>query len=515
MASTIINQPKVSINLLGDTTAVQNSDHRVLIVGQQLAAGTATSGELEEQIGNDSSENTLYGEDSHLAMMIRSYKLNNQVTRVDAIGLDDAGAGVQATGTIVIAGTTAAAAGSYEVTLGSDRNHKYTIAVAATDTPTIVGDAIAAAINADTKAPATAANVTGTVTMTANHKGEIGNTIGLRITGSVPDLTHSVTAMTGGATNPTLTTLFDPVATERYQTVIYPGSWGTTALTDFLDPRFNTSGQLLDGVGIMTLTDTFANLTSAGDAENSESLVINGMKTVNDTSYKGPSIMEMDDDVSGQLGSLRALRLTDDANIADIVAARSGARDTFGGVQISSKPYFNTPFQYLPLTGTGKGFTDSEIESLLDSGISVIGNNIAGNETILGELATTYKTDSGGNPDTSFKFVNAVDTGTNVREYFFNNVRAQYSQSRLTDGNLIPGVSSANEDSIRAFLTGLYNDMTGSDFALTRSGESNLNIFKSNLDVSLELSTGKVTADMVVPIVTQFREFEGTVRIRF
>lgn len=515
MGSSIINQPKVSINLLGDTTAVQNSDHRVLIVGQQLAAGTATSGELQEQIGNDSSENTLFGIDSHLAMMVRAFKLNNKVTRVDAIGLDDAGAGVQATGTIVIAGTTASAAGTFTVDIGSSRNHSYSIAVAATDTPTVVGDAIAAAINADTKAPVTAANVTGTVTMTANHKGEIGNTIGLRITGSVPDLTHSVTAMSSGATNPTLTTLFDVVATERYQTVIYPGAWGTTAITDFLDPRFNTTGQLLDGVGIMTTTDTFANHTTANAAENSESLVMIDNKLVNDTSYKGSAIFEIDDDLSAQVGALRALRLTEGTSIASIVAAATGPRDSFGGVHLASKPYFNTPLQYLPLTGTGKGFSDSEIESLLTSGGTVIGNNIPGTDVILGEVVTTYKTDSGGNPDTSFKFLNSVDTGTAAREYFYNNVRAQYSQSRLTDGDLIPGVSSANENSVRAFLTGLYNDMTGPDYALTRSGEANLNIFKNNLYVTLTLASGLVTGDMVVPIVTQFREFQGVIRIKF
>lgn len=515
MGSSIVNQPGITINLLGDTTTVQNSAQRVLVVGQQLAAGTATSGELQEQIFNDSSEDTLFGEASHLAMMVRAFKLNNKVTRIDAIGLDDAGGGTAATGTIVIAGTTATADGAFVVTIGSDRNHSYTIAVPATSDPTAVGDLIEAAVNADTKNPVTAANVTGTVTMTAVHAGTIGNTIGLRITGSIPALTHSVTAMASGATDPTLTTLFDVVATERYQTVVYPLSWGIDDLTDFLDPRFNIAGQLLDGIGIVADSDTFSNINTAAGLLNSESVIMLGTKLVSNTSYKGPSLMELDDSLAAQFAALRSLRLTTDASIADIVSAATGPRDSFGGVHLSSKPYFNTPFQFLPLVGTGLGFSNAEIETLVTSGASILGNNISGTSIIAGEIVTTFKTDAAGNPDVSFKFANSVDTGTNVREYFFNNVRKQYTQSRLTDGDLIPGVSSANEQSIRAFLTGLYNDMTGPTFALTRSGEDNLNIFKDNLSVDLTLSSGLVTGDMVVPIVVQFRQFNGTVRIKF
>lgn len=514
MGSSIVNQPGVTINLLGDTTTVQNSDHRVLIVGQQLAAGTATSGELQEQLANDSGEDTLFGEAAHLAMMVRAFKLNNKVTRIDAIGLDDAGGGTAATGTMTITGT-ATAAGSFVVTIGSNRNHSYTIAVASGDTPTVIGDAIDTAIAADSKAPVTSANVTGTVTFTAVHTGTIGNTIGLRVTGSATSVSFATVAMASGATDPTLTTLFDVVATERYQTVVYPLSWGISTLTDFLDPRFNVAGQLLDGVGIVADSDTFSNIDTAADALNSESVVYLASKLVADSNYKGPSIMELDDSLAAQFAALRALRLTDDASIADIVSAATGPRDSFGGVHLSSKPYFNTPFQFLPLVGTGKGFSNSEIESLLDAGASILGNNIAGNAVIAGEIVTTYKTDSGGNPDTSWMFLNSVDTGSNVREYFFNNVRSQYAQSRLTDGDLIPGVSSANENSIKAFLTGLYNDMTGPDFALTRSGESNLNIFKDNLSVDLTLASGLVTGDMVVPILVQFRQGNFTVRIRF
>ncbi|NIS23463.1 hypothetical protein GWN75_05955, partial [candidate division KSB1 bacterium] len=65
-----------------------------------------------------------------------------------------------------------------------------------------------------------------------------------------------------------------------------------------------------------------------------------------------------------------------------------------------------------------------------------MGNNIAGNAVILSDAYTTYKTDAAGNPDPTFEFLNYVDTDSGVREYFYNNARADLAQSRLTDGDL-------------------------------------------------------------------------------
>lgn len=518
---TVIEQPKVSLTLEGAAQTVGNTAHKVLVVGQMLAAGSAVSGELQEQIGNDNSENTLFGITSMLAEMIRNFKGTlsaplNRVTRVDAIGLDDA-VGTQATGTVTFTGGPATAAGTITVDIGSSRNHSYAIAIAIGDTVTVIGDALDVLVAADTKRQASSSNAVGVVTFTAEHDGTVGNGIGIRVTGSVAGITSAVTAMTGGATDPSLTTLFDVVADERYQTIIWPANWGFTALTDFLDPRFNVSGKVLDGVGITSLTDTFANIGTALDAENSESLAIHANKKVDDALYKGSSIFELDYAISAQFAAVRALRLTDGASIASFVVGEAGL-DNFGGTHLSSKPYFNTPFSFLPVITIGKGFTSgdgSEIETLLTKGGFVLGNNISGNSIISGEVVTTYKTDAAANPDTSFKFLNSVDTGVAIREFFFNNVRANYAQSRLTDGDLIPRVPSANEDSIRAFLIGLYILLSAPEFSLTRSGEANLVFFKNNLSLTLDLSAGSVTGEMTTPIVVQFREFTGVIKISF
>jgi hypothetical protein len=80
---------------------------------------------------------------------------------------------------------------------------------------------------------------------------------------------------------------------------------------------------------------------------------------------------------------------------------------------------------------------------------------------------------------------------------------------------VIEGRSMANEPIIRAFLQGLYETLSGVDFVLVEAGETARNFFNDNLVITIDLADGKVTANMQVPLVTQFREFIGTIQIAF
>lgn len=511
---TIVAQPRTSVSIVNASQTVGNTAHRVLFIGQKVAAGSATALALVENILNDNSEDTLFGVNSMLAGMIRAGKKENQNTRMDAIALDDNGAGVAATGTIVVVGT-ATEDGTLIVTIGSEKNHTYSIAVTSADTATVIGDAIEAAILADLDNPCTAANVTGTVTITADNKGTLGNDIGLSISGTVAGVTHSVTAMTSGATDPVLTTVFDAIGENRYQTIIWPYSADTSDLRTLLDARFNVDNKVQDGIGITGSHDSLSNHTTLLDALNSQSLTYFTDKTESDTSYKGPAQMELSPVKSAQFGAIRALRLTEGASISQYVITTNGPLDAFGGPALASKPYFNTSMPNLPLIATGHGWTDTEIETLYTSGGSVLGQNSAGNAAIVGEVVTTYKTDSAANADISFKFMNYVDTASQCREYYFNNLKSRFSQSRLTEGDLIRGRDMANALLIQNFCEKLYLDLSGADYVLLQTGETAINFYKDNLLVVLDLATGKATITMTVPLVTQLREIVATMKIAF
>ena len=513
MSSNLISQPSVSINVLPASQEQSAAPQKVLFIGQMLTAGTATTGELQQSIGNASEENGLFGKDSMLAGMIRAGKIINGQTRFDAIGLDDAGAGVAATGTITFGGAPTES-GTLEVTIGSEYNHSYDLSITTSSTITTIGDALEALVTADTAAPFSVANVAGVVTVTAKHKGTIGNGITLRVQGSVAGLTVATVAMASGATDPTLTALFDVVEGERYQTVVWPSEYGFTDVVAELDARFNVTNDVLDGVAISTKTDSLANLKTSGNAENSKSLVIEGNKSIDETNFKGSALVEFDYVISSQFAAVRSLRLTEDANISRYVTTNA-ALDSFGGAALATLPYFNTPFFELPQVPVGKGWTAQEVEELGDAGVSVLGNNRAGNTVISGETLTTRKTDTAGNPEDTFKYLNGVDTASSVREIYFNNLKSTYAQSRLTQGALIPGRSMANQASIEAFLDGLFATLGGQDYVLVQAGKDAISYFKANRTVSLDLMEGKVTISMKTPIVTQLRTIIASMQISF
>lgn len=510
---TTIREPNVTLNILAALVAVANTPQRVLAIGAKTT-GSAPSGALQENILNDSSENALFGQNSMLAGMIRNYKKINKVTQIDAIGLDD-GAGNQATGNVTFTGGPATEDGLITVTIGSE-DHVYEVVVSDTDTITTIGANLEALINADANAPFTATNTAGDVEIEADNGGTEGNFIGIKYSGEVAAITTTLTAMSGGTVNPVLTNLFDVIEGRRYQTVIWPATWDKDTIIDFLDGRFNVSNQVLDGVAVMSETDTYANLIATLTPLNSQSatLFCNAAENAGDD-LKGSAVFEINANISAQVSAIRALRLTDGANISRYVTSRVGALDNIGGAAIASLPYFNTPMPYLPLIPTGLGFETSEVEGIKAAGGFNIGNNVAGNATILGEVTTTYKTDSGGNPDITYKYLNTVDTLSNIREYQFNNLKAEYAQSRLTEGSLQPARSMANETKIRGSLIGYYTELSKGDFVLTQAGEGALTFYKDNLTVSIDLSTGTVTFISEVPLVTQLRTIIGSVRASF
>lgn len=513
---TTILRPKVTLNILPAALEISVAPQRMLFIGQKLSSGTAPSGVLQEDIRNDNSENLLFGQSSMLAGMIRAAKVINKVTRVDAIGFDDAGSATKAAGAVAFSGP-ASANGTLHVTVGSSANYKYAVDIESGDTATVIGAKLESLINGDLTAIVDAVNTTGTVALQAVNGGLEGNQIGLRIEGTVLGVTATLTAMSGGLTNPAISvaTLEALIGDQRYQTIVWPSSYNIVTIKDFLESRFNVTNEVLDGVAIVTKTDSFANLITLGNSLNSKCVVLFGNKLINDADFKGSSMLEMNNIVSSQFAAIRAMRLTDNANISRYVIATRGALDSFGGPALASLPYFNTPFFNLPIIPTGKGFSKEDVDDLAATGISVFGNNVTKTQIILSDVLTTYKTDVAGNPDKSFKYLNYVDTISTIREYMVNNCRARFAQCRLTEGDLIPNRNIANEVLIRAFFIQCFVTLSGQGYVLTQAGEDALQFFKDNINVSLNLEDGQVTVNMITPIVTQLREILGTIQIAF
>lgn len=512
-----INPPKVRIDIIPAFVTPQSEEQKILFIGQKTAAGIATAGTLVQSIGNANEQDTLFGIDSMLAGMVRAAKKYNKTTRMDAIVLDDNGSGTQATGTFVITGP-ATADGTISFIVGSRKNHTYVVTVANGDTATDIGDALEALITADTKAPFTSANVTGTVTITAANDGLIANFFGLEVVlpdAGIAGVAVTVTEMTGGTNDPDLTSVFAVVDNIKYQTVIYPETYlQQSVAVDFLNDRFNTgTDKLLDGVGIAFMTDTFANFLTDTTASNSQNFTLFPNRKVDKTGYRGSALFEINYDLASQFGSVRGLRLTDGADISEFVIGVIGGFDRIGGIHISTLPYHNTPYKKMPLIDSDEIWTDTERTELKDKGWGIVGNNIANNEVIADDIVTRYKTDSAGDPDLSFKFLNYVDQSETVRDVFHTRLKTTYRQFRLTEGDLKPGFNITNAGDIKAEVMNIYNDLA--DLVIVPNGTEAIKKFKDNLVVTIDAVNGKVTITMLDPVITQVREIDVTMQLVF
>ncbi len=522
---TKISQPEITAIIANANVAVENTAQKVLFVGQQVAAASAADGALTINIGNENEEDALFGVNSQLAGDIRAFRKINKLTRVDAIGLVDA-AGTARLVNCTFTGTSTAA-GTITVRVGSQENHEFIVAIPSSTAASAVPALIATAVNADLDCPYTAADETvGVLGFTADNDGTVANDDGFEVIIETAGLTLSadVTETTPGATDPTLTAVLTSVVTERYQGINWPYR-ATTELAALLGPRFNATNAILDGVGFVSAVDTLANITDGStgvlDVLNDQSIVYlvdqletEASGTAAKESYLGPAQLEFGHVKTAYFLAIRALRFTTDENIASFVTT-SASKDQIGGIATASLPYFNTPVAQLPLIKQGRGWTATEIGTIADAGGTVFGVNSGGTSGLVGEVYTTYKTDSASNPDPTWEFLNYVDTQVNIREYRFNNAKARFGQSRLTEGGVARNRDMANKAVIRQFFEQLFQDTGGDDFVLTQSGDTAVAFYKANLTVSLDLSTGTVTVTDLTPIVTQLRKIVMTMKVTF
>ena len=504
----IIN-PKVRIDIIPAYQKAEVQEQKVLFVGQ-MTTGTAISGQLYTSIESNNQQDILFGKNSMLATMIRNAKKINKISRFDAIPLADEGAAVAAVGNVTFTGT-ASANGKIYISIGSEKNNTYELDITSAQTETQIGDALAALITADTTSLVAASNAAGVVTLTAVNKGEEGNKIGVKYSGTVAGVTVALTQPTGGTTNPVITTVFDVVGNIRYQTIVWPSTYTLSILQDFLDDRFNAGKRILDGIGILSVTDTLANLKLIPN--NSQSIALHGNQLVNDSDWKGSAIFEMDYAIASQFSAIRSLRLTDGASIINYVNATEGAKDAIGGLVISSLPYFNTPFNLLPIVPHKYEWDDDENDELNEAGIFILGDNEAHNKIIADRVVTTYKTDAASNPDISFKYMNYVDTSVGIRWYFHENLRRRFLNSRLTTGDVIPLRNMANAHIIQAALMVFYKDLA--DMTLIVAGESARKKFLDNLTIEIDMETSTVNIFMVVEIVVQLERINAEMQISF
>lgn len=503
--------PNVTLNIIPADQISGVADHRALIVGQMISTGSATAGELQREIGNTNEEDALFDATSHIAGMIRDFKVENKITTLDALPLEDGPSAQKATAIFGFTGTATADATVY-VTLFSKEKYRYEIAIENGDTQTDVGAKVLAAFAVATKKPFTLANSTGTVTATATNGGTLANNWGISFEGTIPGVTVAVTGWTGGTVDPILTGVLDAIGNTRYQTIVWPAAYDLDEVQTLLDARFNTTNQILDGRVIQVKHDTLANLKTYLRALNSQSVVVPVNRKITNTLYKASATFESEDTTAAQIAAIRALRLTEDASLSNYITTAASS-DQFGGVAIATLPYANTSMPNMPVANIGDEFSEIELNELLADGGSIYGANRTYTGTIFGQFVTTYKTDNAGNEDDSFKYLNTIDASSIIRETFFTNFKSTYAQSRLTNGDLVAGRDMTNAADIRAFANEIFDNLA--DDALVQRGVAAKSDFNTNMVVTVDVRNGQVAFTIAPLLVSQLRAIIGTIQINF
>ncbi len=360
----------------GGTPPVRNS--RVLLVGQMTAAGVAPAN--RPLMVRDGQESALSGHaGSMLAAMHRKARRNAPLVEIWWLPLADFAGGTAATGTITVAGAPVSSAGVASVYIAKQRVR---IGVSPADTNNSIAAALAAAINAVAELPVTATVVNAVVTLTARHKGTLGNAIMVDLgrveeEGLFGSTLFTIAAMSGGAGDPDLTTAFDSLAIDEFDWIAMPYSAndalddGATLMGD-VSGRWSWIKQLYGHVTTVSALETVGTITARAVLRNNQHESIFFARKFRSTPWE----------VAGALGAKIALHK-------------------------STAPELSRPMQTIKLEGIYGPLDQADVPTKVDlqtfyfSGVSGYTVAIDGSVRI-DRIVTTYKRNAWGDPDWTY-----------------------------------------------------------------------------------------------------------------
>jgi phage tail sheath gpL-like len=428
--------PLFSFELDPSRANQSTENQRALIIGQKTAAGTIVA-DTPMLCAGKAEAKALGGPGSLLALMVAAYRLNDDFGEVWYGPVADNGAGAAAAGTLTFAGAPTASG----VVSAYICDVLVPIAVTTSDTPTTVATALAAAINANTDLPVTAGSALGVVTVTAKNKGTPGNDLDLRKNfygaaqgeADVPGLTCVIVAMSGGATNPVLTTLLANLNDEPFDFIVSPYTDATsvaalTALLSDTTGRWSWLTGLYGGV-FMAFRGTSSACATFGLAMNDQHascMGFNDSPTSNfiwAAAYAGASAVSIRSDAPRPLNTL-----------------------TLRGVRAP------------PLASR---FLASQRNTLLFDGIATW-KAASDGSVVIERAVTTYQKNGLGQPDDSYLQVERMYQLMAIIRTMRTALVNKFSRAKLVaDGTRIPaGSNCVSPSTIRAELIAQYRLMT-------------------------------------------------------
>lgn len=367
---------------------------KTLIIGQRLATGTVAANTVVD-VFSDADAATFFGRGSIAHLMVRAALQANPYLALQVLAMDDAGGGVLATSTVVIAGT-ATSSGVITVNVG---DQSVVIAVAAGDVSTAIAAALQAQFAKQPDLPVTATVATSTVTLTAKNKGTLGNGVRMAATCTAGAVTATANTPSSGATDPTLATALAVVFASGHNIIISPWNDSTnlTALRTHLD---SVSGPLEQrgAIGVYAHVGTLAAATTLAGTINSGRITC-------------------------------ALVPTAYENVYEVAAA-------YGAI-IASEEDPARPLNTLALTGIlanplANRLSRTEQENALNNGVTPTEVG-PGEKVQLVRAITTYTLDPQSVPDISMLDLTTIRTLDYVRKAVRERISLRFPREKLSD----------------------------------------------------------------------------------
>ena len=466
-----------------------NAERKVLVVGQRLESGNIPA-LTPVRVLSAADEENKFGRGSMLHNMFATVAtVIDEVGLVDvyAVALDDNASGTAAGATVTLSGQVATAR-AFALYIGGVQVQA---AASVGDTAAALATKLAAAINANTALPVSAAAAEGVVTITSRHKGEaanglevawhyydgdeLPNGIGCTIAGA----SNGVGKLSGGTGNPKVAQALAAVAEDWFYSVAcpYTDEENIKALENDFDGRWGGM-DMRTAHGFFALDGTHAELTTAGDKRNSAHSTIWGLKGCPTWTAQRAAALAVTCQFYGSNDPALPLKAV---KVPGVLAPRLKDR-----------------------------FSYNERTLLVRDGISTTTVSRDGN-IYLERIVTTYQENSAGIADSSLSSLEAKWTVDYYRYVVRTQIGLKFPRHKLVDDgtNIAPGQRFVSPQIISDLITAIEADLeTAGIVEQTDTSRKRRKVVRSLTDPN------RINAVLPPNLVNQFRTFAATVQYR-
>ena len=457
---------------------------RSLLLGQITATGAAPP-LVPIEVQSLTQVQIACGRGSMLAQMVENYLKGDNFGDLWILPFADNAAGQPAAGEIDFEGTCTIP-GTLNVYIGGVRVQ---VGVNLGDTADAIATNVAAAVTANPDLAVTAASTVGSSSaqFTAKNKGEAGNDIDIRVNylGQLGGeympggVTATITAMTGGTSNPDITPGLANLSDQTYDFIITP--YTDTANLDAMEAFLSdyqgrwSWEQMLYGGAFAAKRGTLGTLTAFGQARNDQHMAVIGFDDSPDPEWVW----------AAQIGGYCAASLRVDPGLP--------------------LQYIATQLKAPPVQSR---LDIGERNTLLYDGVSTFRVNDAG-AVVIERMRTTYQKSASGADDDSYLDVETMFGLMFVARDLANYLLTRYARKKLvSDGTpVMPGSNCVTSAMIKASTVAEYRVLETNGYV------QNSAAFSKNI-VAEDAGHGLVKILAPVDLVNQLRQIAILLQFR-